>query len=254
MSKLRWSFEFFSREGIKFLFLELIIVFFGVYGAFLFQSYSENRKIDSEREKILIGLKEDLEYFRIYFPDFAGYPTVQEWNETYAEDKYINFSGWRFLQPQYDYIAIEYALTADAEVIDYELNSVLAEIYQELQKLEHVEQLLTELAMKYQAIPPGRENETAVLMARQNNMLNFRRFTDRYQDRAGIMTRIAEMSAEQLPDINVQFDPRQLREIELQLIQKNIVARTEEELNFYIGVLSEFFPNLTKEELREVLQ
>lgn len=135
MSRLEKAFKIFTKQGVKFLLLELVVVFLGVYLAFLFQSYSEQRKIDAETQKVLIGLKEDLEYFRIYFPDYAGSSQVEEWRELLINEKYSNFSTWRFIQPQYDYIAIEYALDSDADVINYELNSSIAEIYQELKKL-----------------------------------------------------------------------------------------------------------------------
>ncbi len=254
MSRLEWSFNFFSKQGIKFILLELIIVFVGVYCAFLFQNYSEQRKIEAEKEKVMIGVKEDLEYFRIYFPDFAGLPQVEEWRETIANEKYIDFSGWRFIQPQYDYIAIEYALSADAEVIDFELNSAIAEIYQELRKLEHVELILNELAMRYQAIPEGSKDNESVRNAHLNNYSIFKRFTERYADRASIMQRIAEKSSEHLPMINSYFSPQELKEIEILLIRKNVTVQNEQEIEFYINVLNEFFPNLSEEELRTTLQ
>ncbi len=78
MSRLEKSFRIFSKQGVKFLMLEFLIVFLGVYLAFLFQSYSEQKRIDAEKQKIMIGLKEDLEYFRIYFPDFAGTSQVED--------------------------------------------------------------------------------------------------------------------------------------------------------------------------------
>lgn len=254
MARLQKSFNIFSTEGIKFLLLELVIVFLGVYLAFLFQNYSEQRKIDSEREKILIGLKEDLEYFRIYFPDFAGSEQAKEWYTIVQKGEYINFHSWRFIQPQYDYISIEYALSAGAEVIDFETNSATAEIYQELKKLEHVEGILTELAMKYVAIPDGYKNDPQIEMARSNNLLNFQRFVQRYSDRAGIMLRIAKMSAEQLPAINKNFSNSKLKEIELLLIQKNVTVESDQQIEFFVNTLNQFFPNLSKEEIRSTLQ
>lgn len=254
MSRLEWSFKFFSKQGIKFLLLELVIVFVGVYGAFLFQNYNEQRKTEAEKEKVMIGVKEDLEYFRIYFPDFAGLSLVEEWREKIASETYPNFSGWRFIQPQYDYIAIEYALASEAEVINFELNSAIAEIYQELRKLEHVELLLTELSMSYQAVPEGNQDNVTIRLIHQNNFLNFKRFTERYADRASIMQRIAEASAKHLPMINSHFSEAQLKDIELILIKKNVTIQNGQEIEFYVEVLKEFFPNLSEEELRTALQ
>lgn len=254
MSRLEKAFKIFTKQGVKFLLLELVVVFLGVYLAFLFQSYSEQRKIDAETEKVLIGLKEDLEYFRIYFPDYAGSSQVEEWRELLSNEKYSNFSTWRFIQPQYDYIAIEYALDSDADVINYELNSSIAEIYQELKKLEHAELLLTEIAMNYQAAPEKMKGNEMVELAHQNNFLNFRRFTDRYSDRAGIMIRVADMSANLLPKINEQFSKKELKTIELNLIKKNVTITNDEEVEFFVNVLKQFFPNLSEEEIRTTLE
>lgn len=253
MSRLEKSFRIFSKQGVKFLMLEFLIVFLGVYLAFLFQSYSEQKRIDAEKQKIMIGLKEDLEYFRIYFPDFAGTSQVEEWRESIKNERYTNFSTWRFIQPQYDYIAIEYALASDADVINFELNSAIAEIYQELKKLEHAELLLTEIAMQYQAVPTDLNNNDMAVLASQNNFLNFKRFTDRYSDRASIMQRVAEMSAKHLPMINDQFSEKKLAEIELSLINKNISVDSDQEIEFYLNVLKEFFPNLSEEEIKKAL-
>lgn len=109
-------------RGLRFLVLEFLIVFLGVYLAFLFQEYGEDRDLAVEREKILAGLKENLEYFRILFPAFADamQQQVGRWEAQIGEATYTDFSSWRFIQPQYDSKVVEYALAADAEIIDFE--------------------------------------------------------------------------------------------------------------------------------------
>ncbi|XWN37540.1 MAG: hypothetical protein ROO71_01180 [Balneola sp.] len=253
MTRLEKSFKIFSKQGVKFLLLELVVVFLGVYLAFLFQSYSEDQKLEIEKEKIMIGLKEDFEYFRIFFPDYAGQPQVQIWREMLQKGNYIDFSSWRFIQPQHDYIAIEYALDADAEVIDFETNSSIANIYQELKKLEHVEIILNDLALKYQKIPEINSDDIRIKIAHENNLLNFKRFTERYADRAGIMIRIAELCGKQLPIINNNFGKEKLAEIELLLISKNITVNDDQEVQFYVNILKQFFPNLSEEEITKAL-
>ena len=83
----------------------------------------------------------------------------------------------------------------------------------------------------------------------QYNFLNFRRFTDRYSDRAGIMIRVAEMSANLLPKINEQFSKKELKTIELNLIKKNVTITNDEEVEFFVNVLKQFFPNLSEKEI-----
>jgi hypothetical protein len=253
MGRLEWSYQFFSKDGLKFLMLELVIVFLGVYGAFLLQNYSENQKLKSEQEKVLAGLKEDLEYFRIYFPGFTSSGQVEQWQETLNEEKYIDFSEWRFIQPQYDYTAIEYALKADAAVIDYELNSKLAEIYLELQKLRYAEDLMTGLAMKYVDVPEEYRDTPEGRFQLRNNYLNFERFVNRADDRNVIMRRIAQQSSEFLPTLNEMFSTSKLREIEISLIKRRIQVSTEKELEEVMPEIKFIFPDLPEKLIREEL-
>lgn len=255
MSRLEGAFKLFSKKGFKFLFLELIIVFLGVYLAFLIQSYTAQKQVESEKEKVLIGLKEDLEYFRLFFPGYAtnAERLVQNWNETYVSGNYSDFYSWRFIQPQYDYTAIEYALEADADVIDFELNSSVSEVYQELQKLQHTELLITEIAMKYVRVPMELRNEPAGKINEANNMHNFRLFIDRAVDRHRIMNRIAELSGNVLPDINSSFSPDELKAIEVELIAKELNLANEQQVQAYLPMLLNYFPNLSEEEIRAAL-
>ncbi len=254
MTRLERAREFFARQGVRFLLLELVIVFLGVYGAFMLQSWSEDRLLDAEREKVLVGVKEDLEYFRVIFPGFTSREIVEERRALIEEGRYRDYSDWRFLQPQYDYTAIEYALEAGADIVDYELNSGLAELYQELQKLRYTEDLITRLAMDYRAIPAGSLDDPVVRMAHENNFLGFRRLNDRARDRVVIMDRISEISTRLLPGIDAAFRAGQLREIELELIRKRIESQPEAEREFYLGLISEYFPDISPEEIRDALR
>ena len=255
MSRLKISFDLFSRQGIKFLVLELIIVFLGVYLAFLFQNYSANKQVETEQTKVLIGLKEDLEYFRLFFPGFSSNAErlVQNWNEVYSSNSYADFSTWRFIQPQYDYSALEYALNADADIIDYELNSIIAEVYQELQKLRHTELLITEIAMSFQAVPTTGSEQGAIAMIEAQNLQKFRMFIDRSVDRHRIISRIAEISNKVIPSINERFDVEELKAIELELIAKQIKLSGITQVDEYLPLLLQYFPNLNEEEIRTAL-
>lgn len=254
MARLEKAFKIFTRQGVKFFLIELVVVFLGVYLAFLFQSYVEQKKVHAEKEKIMIGLKKDMEYFRIFFPEYAGEDQIQEWQKIVTEREYIDFHNWRFIQPQYDYTAIEYALSRNAEVIDYELNSTLAQIYQELQKLEYVENLLTELSMSYKSIPDNAPVNSQILLETENNRLNFLRFVSRYEDRSSIMKRIADISSEYLPHINASFDSKQLKEIELELIQNYATPSNQQEVEAISQALQVYFPNLAKEEIQQLFK
>ena len=255
MSRLEQSFKIFSKQGVKFLLLELVVVFLGVYLAFLFQSYSENQKLESEKEKIMIGLKNDLEYFRIFFPGLSANMkgTIKEWDELIENEKYRDFSSWRFIQPQYDYTVVEYALNVGAEVIDFDMNSDLSKLYTELEKLRQAEELITEIALTYKAVPANLERTAEVQLVHANNLLNLERLRNRAVDRVGIMDRIAELSAQNLVRVNNEFSPKELKEIELLLISKRDIPDNEQEKQFYFRALKEYFPHFTDEEIKKVL-
>jgi hypothetical protein len=256
MSRLEQSFKIFSKQGVKFLLLELVVVFLGVYLAFLFQSYSENQKLKSEKEKIMIGLKDDLEYFRIFFPGLSSgmKGNIAEWEDLIKRDTYRDFSSWRFIQPQYDYAVIEYALNADAEVIDFEMNSDLSKLYTELEKLRQAEELITEIALNYKAVPPNLERTPEVQLIHANNLLNLERLKNRAIDRVGIMDRISELSTQNLIRVNEEFSDQKRKEIELLLISKRDLPDNEQEKQFYFRVLKRAFPDLSDEEIKEVLK
>ncbi|MBR9916625.1 hypothetical protein GYB29_02780 [bacterium] len=61
------------------------------------------------------------------------------------------------------------------------------------------------------------------------------------------------MSAKHLPMINDQFSEKKLTEIELSLIKKNITVDSDQEIEFYLNVLKQFFPNLSEEEIKKAL-
>lgn len=142
---------------------------------------------------------------------------------------------------------------SNAEVIDYDLHSAISEVYQELIKLKHAEELMTDLAMKYQAIPAESADLPQIRLASHNNLLNFRRFIDRANDRLTILRRVADISSSVLPLINDQFTPDQLKEIELTLIGNQVQVTTEQQIHQYIPLLQQYFPNLTAEEIQKAL-
>ncbi len=256
MSRLEWSFKVFSKKGLKFLFLEFIIVFAGVYLAFLFQNYSANLKVNTEQEKVLIGLKQNLEYFRLLFPGYAANAEnlVQNWHEQQLNGNYANYHTWRFIQPQYDYSALEYALNSEADVINFEMHSAISEVYQELKKLQHTEEIITELAMLYQPVPSELQSSQQGKLIEANNLHVFKKFIDRSTDRHNILKRIAETSSNVLPEINRQFSAEELKTIELELIKNQINVSQGSQLDQYIPFLMNYFPNLEEDELRALFE
>ncbi|MEO1021906.1 MAG: hypothetical protein AAFW89_05130 [Bacteroidota bacterium] len=253
MSKVERSFKLFSAYGITFLLLELLIVFVGVYGAFYLQNHSEQRKVKSEKEKVLIALKKDMEVIRVFFPRFTIDDTIEEWNTVIENNQYRDISDWRYIQPQYDYTAIEYALRSDAEVVDFELYEVLSDVYQRLQALEHTEELMTELAMRFKPIPENAKDQEQVRFLKAENYHTFKLFVARAVDRKTNLERVVQLSKEHLPSINANFSPTRLAEMELTMIKDILHPFPKAQRLAYVDTLTEFFPNLKKEDLERVL-
>jgi len=256
MSRLQRALDAFSGRGLRFLVLEFLIVFLGVYLAFLFQEYGEDRDLAVEREKILVGLKEDLEYFRILFPTFADAMegNIEDWSGQIDRGAYEDFSSWRFIQPQYDYKVVEYALAADAEIIDFGTYAPLSQLYLELEKLRQAEQLITDIAMRYRAVPEGLERTPVVQLAHADNLKNLERLRDRARDRVNIMRRITALAEQNLEPVNAAFSPERLREIELMLIASTARGGGEQERRLLLNLAREHFPHLTEEELRAAIE
>jgi hypothetical protein len=255
LNRFKQGFGAFSGRGLRFLFLEFLIVFLGVYLAFLFQEYGEDRDLAIEREKILVGLKEELEYFRLLFPAFADSmdQNVASWDQLVQSAAYRDFSSWRFIQPQYSYKAVEYALAADAEIIDFETYAPLSQLYLELEKLRQAEELITMIAMEYRPVPEDLEDLPEAQLAHADNLKNLERLRDRGKDRVNILRRIAELAEQNLVTVNAAFSAQRLREIELMLIANTARTFDEQEKTFLLDLIREHFPDLTEAEVREAM-
>ena len=105
-----------NSKNAQFLILELLMIFIGVYLAFLFQNYWEQKKID--KEKVLMSLKLELETFRTSFPDFASFQKQknEEWDSLFRAKETAEFYTWRYLEPQYNFQVIELLWTKKEQV------------------------------------------------------------------------------------------------------------------------------------------
>ncbi len=160
-------------DKTKWLILELLIVFVGVYLAFLFQSYSEQAKIESEKRKVLVSLKLELEEFRTSFPRFADYQEgmVKKWDSLFKINELDSYYTWRYLEPQYNFKVIEYAINQEGtDVIDFELYESLSKLHAEIKQLEQAERYMTQIGFDHKNIPLSlnESSEQYRIMANQN--------------------------------------------------------------------------------------
>ncbi|MEQ9465959.1 MAG: hypothetical protein RLN88_01035 [Ekhidna sp.] len=248
----------FSSKSIRgkwtWAFVDLLVVIIGVYIAFLIQSSAAAEKDKKEQEKVFTALKFELEHFRLQMPGMSGYVNseVEKYMATIKSGDYSNFTDWRFIQPQYSYQIIEYAISIqNTEIINFELYDALQKLFVEIKKLEHAESLIMETSMRYQTIPEGLpKTDPLYQMTWANNYDNFGRFITFMNDRARVLQAIADASQATLPIINEKLGEEKTREIEKQFILSNASKVKNEDQA--VALVKRIFPDFTEEEVREL--
>lgn len=232
--------------------VDLLVVIIGVYTAFLIQSYAEEQRVGQEKERIYSALKNEMENFRIFLPGRSSFTAnkTEEWLKVYRSGEYSDFSNWIFIEPQYTYQIIEYAMEIeDNEIIDFQLYNTLQKLYVEIKKLEHAERLIMETSLKYRAasLQMGSQEYTTRI---QDNMENFKMFIRFSESRAGTLMQVAKWSEEALKIINERIDPIKRKELEKALIESQIKSLGPKERA--VGAVMQYFPDFTEEELGKI--
>ncbi len=237
-------------DKVKWLSLELLIVFIGVYLAFLFQSYSEDSKISKEKEKVLVSLKLELENFRTSFPRFGNYQKGKnkEWDSLFDAGETAQYYSWRYLEPQYNFRVIEYALNQNGtDIVDFGLYEKLSNLYGRIKQLEHAERLMTDYAGKHKLAPSQlKESDKERALIEAENRFNFYKFKGFARDRASSMMDIADMSESILKDLNQNLGLKKKREVEIEMMRKYFEAGYDRE--FIWTLCEEYFPEYSQSE------
>ncbi|WP_462247643.1 hypothetical protein [Ekhidna sp.] len=225
----------------------------GVYCAFLIQQYAAKEKTLKEKEKITSAIKYELEFFRVVMPGRASYSNTQasKWREIYNEGRYIDFSGWRFIEPQYNYQVIQHAFSIqDTDIISFELNKSLHQVYQQAKRVEHIERIMTQLGFRYQSIP-GDANSDAIdyQIIWNRNYDDFRRLYRAMMERSEDLSFLAQEAASSLDIVNAELKPSSKKQIEEDLIIEYVddLVTNEEQAVVAVG---QAFPDFTEEEIR----
>lgn len=237
-------------DKAKWLILELLIVFVGVYLAFIFQSYSEQSKIDKEKEKVLVSLKLELEEFRTSFPRFADYQKgrIEEWDSLFDNNEIGTYYSWRYLEPQYNFNVIEYAINQEGtDVLDFELYEGLSQLHAEIKQLEHAERYMTKIGFDHLNIPLSldKNSDQYKIMSNQNRF-NFYKFIDFAGMRENSLRRVATRSVALVEKINEVLGPEKTREVDFMLLGKYLDAKVDQDTIW--SIMSEFFPQYTRAE------
>lgn len=169
--------------------IDLLIVVTGVTIAFLLGSWNEYTKAEVERKKVINSLRAELHALDSLFPSMAEYQVkvVTHWDSLLAKNEVGDFYGYRFIQPQYNYAVIEYALNSSSNVVDFTLHQKLLELYRFIKMLEQTEVYMTELALQYQ---PALDN----LLVKERNIFLLSRFKVFSKDRASLLQEISRQA------------------------------------------------------------
>ncbi len=226
--------------------MDFLIVFSGVYGAFLLNTYQADNYNAKERDKVLAALKIELEQFRVFMKDQSEYQRekIKEWDSLFQEKKYITFNGWRYLEPQYNYRIIEYAMNREGtDIIDFELYKELQFVYNSIRRLEHAERLMTEFANQREMNPPDDP-------LKSQNRFYFYKFLGFARDRAGIQGRLGKSSAKVIKLINERLSTEKRLAIETEFICLALNLGVSDSMK---DALREAFPEINEEEWQTIL-
>lgn len=241
-------------DKAKWLSMELLIVFIGVYLAFLLQGYNEGIKEDQEKAKVFSSLKYELENFRLLLPGRAGFASnlQQSLLARYRKNEFTDYGDWRFIEPQYEYQIVEYTIGLEnTNIVDFQLYDKLQALHTVIKKLEHAERLLMQTAQRYQSMPEALPRNSNEYIARYgDNLLNFRRFITLMGDRASNLADVAEKSEACLEVINRLMDPKTRKEIETDLISR--YARDFGSLEEVVPKIQKYFTGFTAEEIERL--
>lgn len=241
-----------NRGKWAWAFVDLLVVIIGVYCAFLIQDSAAKERDKKEKIKIYSALKMELEEFRVTFPRFA------DGNESYLkeieeqEDPF--FLGWRFIEPQYGYQIIEYAISSDnSEIIDFEMYENLKNLLVGIKQLEHSERLITEVAGTYKTkIAELPDNHELNLQIKAENKAGLYRFKMFLQTRAGMLRRIAEFSEPVLDHVNEVLGPELSLEIDKKFITK--FAKWFDSEEQALQMVKVHFPNVSEDAVKQIYQ
>ena len=180
---------------------------------------------------------------------------VQHWEKLNSQGQYIDFSGWRFIEPQYQYQVLERVLNIqNGDLINFELFQYSLRIYEQIRRIEHTERMITEVGFKYRSIPdPLNEKSSDFQLLNATNQDNFRRLIDAMKIRGEIQQLLAERSSDALTVINQALPFQVKKQIEEELIVQYIDNMVETEVEA-VERVSLVFPDFSEEEIKVMYQ
>ncbi len=208
--------------SLRNIIIELIIVFCGVYMAFYLNDREEEKQINQQSIRILKSLMIELEQMRITFPDQSAFmkEKVNEWVDLYQKKEWGDYYDWRYLQPQYNYTVLEYAINErETEIIDFALYKELMRLYKNIRQLEEAERYMTSMGYEYHPRVQEPSSDPEIQRLREENLFHFYKFINAANDRSNALGRVAGIAENCLDLIRDKFTRQENIEITSELCQ-----------------------------------
>ena len=249
-----------SLLGFRNIILELFIVFLGVYAAFLLSNHSENQRIKAQKKKVMSSLKQELEQMRAFYPGQQSYQlnVIKDWQKELNNGQMGDFYTWRYVQPQYNYTMVEYAInTRETGIVNFDLHNQLLKVYAGLKQIEYAEEKMTALAIAYQPlfIQEGESLSPAQKLIYDKNRFLFSKAITFSRDRANILGRIATKAEKALDIINQSFSKEELKKLEKELLIKTFID-IEDKIDKTVirETVTKVFPKMLDEDINEIIE
>lgn len=180
-------------RGLLLLLLELAVVFLGVYLAIVFEDRQRRAERLDERAKVAALMIEGAGSLGSMFAGIRSYHESRnpEFLATLNAGEIPDFSGYRYVAPQYPMDLTQYAIgDRSAQLFDVEVYLLLSGFANQLQRIMYVEERLTEISAEYTPLPPQDHPQRVVVEARQRELAE--RFYIFLEDRRKIAAEISE--------------------------------------------------------------
>ncbi len=138
------------------LLLELVIVFVGVYLAFLFSSHREQQRTDAELDRVLALMQVGLDRYEELFEGFALRHETKnaEFLAQLENNEIPVFYETYYASPQYPVDVINFVLTREGyDVFSLDFYVPLTSFAHAIQRIMYVEDKLVQLGERYRILP-----------------------------------------------------------------------------------------------------
>ncbi|WP_395373301.1 hypothetical protein [Marinicella sp. W31] len=192
LKRMKSGFKGFSL--MSFL-VDLIVVFIGVYLAFIFAEYQQDQQRHKETQKVIGLLQIGVSRLESSFNGAVGFH--ERFDENFSaqlEAEVIPHFGFQtYVAPQYPIDQIKYIITSESyDVFDLDLYVWLTEYSNAIQRIMYVEEKIVQMSDRYQPLPP--ESDPAYARIYGQQMYLAKRYLQYMNMRGEISGQLANMS------------------------------------------------------------